>query len=117
MLNHVLSFIISNKLSAQKKLEEHYNGDKVLQRLVNSSKENWLDFNLIQHYKPLFSTRSKVILMKSGYCWMKQLDKDGWKWWVPPSLPYYELRGAFENSKATPTYYYFRHGKWCLVCS
>jgi hypothetical protein len=50
-----------NKLSAQKKLEEHYNGgDKVLQRL-NSSKENWLDFNLIQHYKPLFSTRSKVI--------------------------------------------------------
>lgn len=85
----------------KKKLEEHYNGDKMLQRLVNSSKENWLDFNLIQHYKPLFSTRSKVIPNAKIRLLMDEtIDKDGWKYlWIPPSLPYYELKGAFENSK------------------
>lgn len=85
----------------KKKLEEHYNGDKALQKLVNSSKENWLDFNLIQHYKPLFSTKSKVIPnAKIRLLLDETIDKDGWKYlWIPPSLPYYELKGAFENSK------------------
>jgi hypothetical protein len=85
----------------KKKLEEHYNQDKALQKLVNSSKENWLDFNLIKNYKPLFSTRNKVIPnAKIRLLLDETIDKDGWKYlWIPPSLPYYELKGAFENSK------------------
>ena len=85
----------------KKKLEEHYHGDKALQKLVNSSKENWLDFNLIQHYKPLFSTRSKVIPnAKIRLLLDETIDKEGWKYlWIPPSLPYYDLKGAYEKSK------------------
>jgi hypothetical protein len=68
-----------NKLSAQKKLEEHYNGDKSVTKISKSSKENWLDFNLIQHYKPLFSTRSKVICWNQVIVGWETIDKDGWK--------------------------------------
>ena len=85
----------------KKKLEEHYKDDKVLQKLVNSSKDNWLDFNLIQHYKPLYSTKSKVIPnAKIRLLLDETIDKEGWKYlWIPPSLPYYEMRGAYANSK------------------
>lgn len=85
----------------KKKLEEHYNGDKALQKLVNLSKENWLDFNLIQYYKPLFSARNKVIPnAKIRLLLDETIDKEGWKYlWIPPSLPYYEFKGAYKNSK------------------
>ncbi|MFT6810695.1 MAG: hypothetical protein ACJA01_003940 [Saprospiraceae bacterium] len=84
----------------KKKLEEHYKSDSVLKKLVNSSRDAWVDLGLIRKYKPLNSNKSKEIPnAKIRLLFDKTIANDGWKYlWVPPSIPYYDLHGAFNGA-------------------
>lgn len=94
-----LSFL--SNYQHKKKLEEHYNNDKELQKIVNSTRDSWLNLQLIKQYKPLFSKRNKLIPNPKLRLLIEEtIGNNGWKYlWVPPSISYYESDKVFKDSK------------------
>lgn len=96
----------------KEKLRKEIGKDKKLQNLLKESTHAWLDLARINSYLPLIPTKGnvlpnaklrllieKTVNEKAGGHAGDAPTKEGWKYlWIPPSLPYYELSGAFENS-------------------
>jgi hypothetical protein len=107
---YALSFL--DTYQHKEKLRKEIQEDKVLQKLLKESTHAWLDRDRIANYLPLIPTRGNVLpnaklrLLIEKTVNGKVSDEasdghpnEGWKYlWVPPSLPYYELSGAFRNS-------------------
>ena len=84
----------------KKKLEEFYPKDYELQRIVNKTRDSWMDMGLIKEYKPLFNKKNNAIPNpKIRLLIDETIGKSGWKYlWVPPSINYYESDGIFKDS-------------------
>jgi len=95
-----LSFLINYQ--HKKSIEKYYEEDKVLQKLINKSRGAWVNLNLIKHYKPLIPRKSNAMPnAKIRLLFDETIENGGWKYlWVPPCVPYYPLRGAFEKAVA-----------------
>lgn len=68
----------------------------------------WLNRNKINKYDELPKTNARLEALKE-----KAFTGGAEKYlWIPPSLPYYEMQGAYKNSKGFSKYLYFLHGRW-----
>ncbi len=85
----------------KKKLEEYYKTDPELQRLVRKNRSAWLSLQKVKEYKPLKDKHKKVIPnAKIRLLINETVKKQGWKYlWIPPSIPYYEMSGAYKNGE------------------
>ena len=74
--------------------------DATLQRLVKQTKHGWVNLKDINDYKPLIPPRAKSLPnAKLRLLLDETVHNNGWKYlWIPPSIPYYELDGAFKDS-------------------
>lgn len=74
--------------------------DAVLQQLVKQTKHGWVNLKDINDYKPLIPPRAKSLPnAKLRLLLDETVHNNGWKYlWIPPSIPYYELDGAFKDS-------------------
>lgn len=74
--------------------------DSNLQRLVKKTKHGWVNLQDINEYKPLIPPRAKSLPnAKLRLLLDETVLNNGWKYlWIPPSIPYYELSGAFKDS-------------------
>ena len=89
-----LSFL--NKYQHKEKIRALALTDDKLRRLLFKTKHGWLNLDNINHYKPLVPIRGKQL---PNAKLRLLLDETGWKYlWIPPSIPYYTLSGAFKNS-------------------
>jgi hypothetical protein len=79
-------------------LREHLKIDPELQKLIAGQKYAWLDLKKIENYEPLHKSiwpnarlqKLAEVSLMTGQCLLL---------WVPPTLPYYELGGAFAQHK------------------
>lgn len=71
-----------------------------LQRLLKQTRHAWLNLEDINLYKPLIPSRGKTLPnAKLRLLLDETIHNNGWKYlWIPPSIPYYELSGAFSGS-------------------
>ncbi|MCC9138705.1 DEAD/DEAH box helicase family protein [Pontibacter silvestris] len=85
----------------KKKLEQHYNSDAALQKVVKATKDAWLDLKVIRNYQPLFPKKSNSIPNPKARLLVEEtIGDDGWKYlWIPPSIPYYPFGGMFRKAK------------------
>ncbi len=74
--------------------------DETLQQLVKQTKHGWVNLKDINDYKPLIPPRAKSLPnAKLRLLLDETVHNNGWKYlWIPPSIPYYELDGAFKDS-------------------
>jgi len=74
--------------------------DKELQQMLKKTKRCWLNIENIKQYKPLIPARGKALPnAKLRLLLDETVLNDGWKYlWIPPSISYYELTGAFKGS-------------------
>ena len=74
--------------------------DATLQQLVRQTKHGWVNLKDISDYKPLIPPRAKSLPnAKLRLLLDETVHNNGWKYlWIPPSIPYYELDGAFKDS-------------------
>jgi len=74
--------------------------DEKLRRLLKKTKHGWLNLKDINQYRPLIPARGNTLPnAKLRLLLDETVLNNGWKYlWVPPSIPYYELRGAFKDS-------------------
>ncbi|MBK9480457.1 MAG: hypothetical protein IPO02_00395 [Bacteroidetes bacterium] len=74
--------------------------DAALQQLVKQTKHGWVNLKDINDYKPLIPPRAKSLPnAKLRLLLDETVHNNGWKYlWIPPSIPYYELDGAFKDS-------------------
>jgi hypothetical protein len=74
--------------------------DSALQQLVKQTKHGWVNLKDINDYKPLIPPRAKSLPnAKLRLLLDETVHNNGWKYlWIPPSIPYYELDGAFKDS-------------------
>lgn len=74
--------------------------DAALQQLVRQTKHGWVNLKDINDYKPLIPPRAKSLPnAKLRLLLDETVHNNGWKYlWIPPSIPYYELDGAFKDS-------------------
>ena len=93
-----LSFL--TQYTHKKKLEKHYSEDAQLRRLVNKTRNGWLDITKVKNYSPLYPGNADSIPnAKIRLLFHHTIDNNGWKYlWIPPSLEYYKGQGAYENS-------------------
>jgi len=84
----------------KEKLRTLAGDDPELQRLLRKTKHGWLDLTRINLYKPLAPEHGKTPPnAKLRLLLDETVLNNGWKYlWVPPSVPYYNFEGAFENS-------------------
>lgn len=96
---YALSFLDS--YAHKEKLRELSSNNVTLQRLLNKTKHGWLDLASINMYKPLISSRGKAMPNAKFRLLLEQtVLNNGWKYlWIPPSVPYYQLSGAFKGSE------------------
>jgi hypothetical protein len=93
-----LSFL--DTYAHKKKLEEKVKVDPELIKLLAKNNDLWLNLNSINQYKELVPKRGKGVPNAKIRLLLKEtIESGGWKYlWVPPSLPYFELQGAFKGS-------------------
>lgn len=74
--------------------------DEALRTLVKQTKHGWVNLKDIDDYKPLIPPRAKSLPnAKLRLLLDETVHNNGWKYlWIPPSIPYYELDGAFKKS-------------------
>lgn len=74
--------------------------DVKLQRLLKKTRHGWLNLDDINQYKPLIPQRGKSLPnAKLRLLLDETVHNHGWKYlWIPPSIPYYELTGAYKGS-------------------
>lgn len=84
----------------KKKLEKYYKTDKELQRLVKRNRNAWLSLQKVKEYKPLKDKHKRVIPnAKIRLLIEETIKKRGWRYlWIPPSIPYYEMSGAYKKA-------------------
>jgi len=81
-----------------------------IQNAVRKSSEGWVDWDAIQNYRAL----NDIPNAKLRYLMSEVFDSGLWKQlWIAPSLPYYELRGAFYGSENNSKILLF--SKWVMV--
>lgn len=93
-----LSFLDNYK--HKEKIKEIILEDSHLNKLLKQTKHGWVNLNDINEYKPLIPPRAKTLPnAKLRMLLEETVHNNGWKYlWIPPSIPYYELRGAFTDS-------------------
>lgn len=74
--------------------------DKELKSLLERKNDLWLDLVKINQYKELVPKRGKGVPNAKIRLLLKEtIESGGWKYlWIPPSMPYYNFQGAFEDS-------------------
>lgn len=74
--------------------------DPELQKLLKQTKHGWVNLKGINEYKELIPSRGKKIPnAKLRLLLDETVHNNGWKYlWIPPSIPYYDLAGAFAGS-------------------
>ena len=94
-----LSFL--TQYAHKKKLEKHYEEDTTLKKLVDQTKNGWLDIKKVKNYKPLYAGNTDSIPnAKIRLLFQNTVENNGWKYlWIPASLEYYPCQGAYKNSK------------------
>lgn len=95
---YALSFL--DKYQLKIKLSKAIEEDEELKELVKSNKDAFVSKKDIENYKPIISEKgAKLPNAKIRKLLEIDLEKEGWKLlWIPPTLPYYSLDGAFRNS-------------------
>ena len=93
-----LSFL--DNYQHKEKIRQYALHDNELQQLLLKTKRVWLDREDIRQYKPLIPTWGKTLPnAKLRLLLDETVNNNGWKYlWIPPSISYYKLRGAFKNS-------------------
>ncbi len=90
-----LSFMERYKLKEQ--LYRHKRKNKI-NKILKANPNCWIDFKKVNRYRPL--TKNGLPNGKLRFLLEDTLYSGGWKLlWVTPTLPYYELSGAFEGQK------------------
>jgi len=81
----------------KEKLKKIASGDEKIKEEIKKTKKCWIDLEKIDNYKPLIpSEGSKVPNAKLRLLLDESVLNNGWKYlWIPPSIPYYNLSGAF----------------------
>ena len=90
---YLMSFMKKYKIKEQ--IEKYYT--KHSEKFGNEKQQNllWLNRSKINKYEELPKTNSRLEALKE-----KAFINGAEKYmWVPPSKPYYEMRGAYKNSK------------------
>lgn len=84
----------------KKKLEEFFPQDKQLQKIVDSTKDSWINMGLVKQYKPLFDKKKNAIPNpKIRLLIDETIGNNGWKYlWIPPSVAYYQPAGLWKDS-------------------
>lgn len=84
----------------KKKLEEFFPNDKDLQKIVDNTKDSWMNMGLIKQYKPLFDKKKNAIPNpKIRLLIDETIGDSGWKYlWIPPSISYYQPDGVWKDS-------------------
>lgn len=77
-----------------KKLMRNNLKDKKLKRAIRKSNSNWIDEKKIDTYSEIPYNNAKFRNLINDTFEKNSVNL----LWVPPSMPYYELRGPFENS-------------------
>jgi hypothetical protein len=74
--------------------------DDDLLRLLKKTKHGWINLDSINNYRPLIPVQGKHMPnAKLRLLLNETVHNDGWKYlWIPPSVPYYTLQGAWKNS-------------------
>ncbi len=74
--------------------------DPELQKLLKQTKHGWVSLKDIHEYKPLIPKKgANLPNAKLRLLLDETVHNNGWKFlWIPPSVPYYGLEGAFKNS-------------------
>lgn len=74
--------------------------DQKLLQLLKQTKHGWVNMQDINDYKPLIPPRARALPnAKLRLLLDETVHNNGWKYlWIPPSIPYYELGGAFKDS-------------------
>jgi hypothetical protein len=74
--------------------------DLQLQQMVKQTRHGWVSLKDINEYKPLIPPRAKSLPnAKLRLLLDETVHNNGWKYlWIPPSIPYYELDGAYKDS-------------------
>lgn len=95
---YALSFLDNYQLKEKLRNKKD---NPVFRKLLKETANAWIDLNRINEYKPLITSRGKHVPNAKLRLLIEKtlMDSEGWKLlWVPPSLSYYELKGAFKNS-------------------
>ncbi len=84
----------------KEKLRKLAGEDFDLQRLLRKSRNGWINLNNIDQYKALAPDHSKNPPNgKLRLLLQETVLNNGWKYlWIPPSVPYYTLEGAYQGS-------------------
>lgn len=95
---YALSFL--DHYQHKEKIRELALGNPELKRLLKKTKNGWVNLEDIGLYKPLIPARgNKLPNAKLRLLLDETVLNGGWKYlWIPPSIPYYELGGAFKDS-------------------
>lgn len=84
----------------KKRLEQYYGVDNDLQKIVDNTKDSWMNMGLVKNYKPLFDKKKNAIPNpKIRLLIDETIGDNGWKYlWIPPSIPYYQPGSLWQNS-------------------
>jgi hypothetical protein len=106
-----LSFLDDYKI---KELLHQNKDEPEVQEVLKSNSAAWIDHKRIGQYAPLFDRQSEVTNTKFDRVLDEVLGGNGHNLlWVPPSLPYYPLTGAYSDSDGfTKTLVFSR---WLMV--
>ena len=93
-----LSFL--DNYQHKKKIQSFVLENEKLKQLLKKTKHGWLNIDNITNYKPLIPSRGKTMPnAKLRLLLNETVLNNGWQYlWIPPSIPYYELSGAYKNS-------------------
>lgn len=93
-----LSFL--DNYQHKEKIRKLVLADDNLKQLLKKTKHGWINLKSINEYKPLIPPRGKSLPnAKLRLLLDETVLNNGWKYlWIPPSIPYYELGGAFKDS-------------------
>lgn len=85
----------------RKKLEEYYPKDKLLQKIVNSTRDSWVNLSLVKSYKPIFDKKKNSIPNPKIRLLLEETIGDsGWKYlWIPPCIFYFEPEKIYLGSE------------------
>ncbi len=84
----------------KEKIKKFVLKDEGLQQALKKTKRCWLNIENMNQYKPLIPSRGKALPnAKLRLLLDETVLNNGWKYlWIPPSIAYYELTGAFKES-------------------
>lgn len=84
----------------KEKLRKFAGDDPELQKLLRKTKHGWINLDNVNQYKALAPENGKTAPNAKLRLLLKEtVLNDGWKYlWIPPSVPYYSLDGAFKDS-------------------